>query len=144
MIARRHISLTQLSRCGFTGLFQAAGRTGLATALIFYVCIYVLFSSFQQLGFSIMAPWRAFWVDTAPFKGPQPHHLCCCRNFKDTRTPSGVLARHKGPRILSKNNWGKPWFCVFKNKKTRFKHQLIDLVTRPGVGTHFFPISFML
>ena len=38
----------------------------------------------------ISDPWRAFWADMAPFKGPQPSLLLCFQNLRDTRTPSGV------------------------------------------------------
>ena len=43
--------------------------------------------SSNSLG-SVLDPWRAFWADTAPFKGPQPQRVNYFRKFGDTRTPS--------------------------------------------------------
>ena len=40
---------------------------------------------------SVSNSWRAFWGDKMAFKGPQPHLVRCCRNFRDTRTQSGAL-----------------------------------------------------
>ena len=42
----------------------------------------ILFHSSQQL--SRLGPWRAFWVDTAPFTGPQPLIIHCFQNYSDT------------------------------------------------------------
>ena len=39
---------------------------------------------------SVSDPWRAFWADTAPFKGPRLMH--CFRSYRNTRTLSGVQA----------------------------------------------------
>ena len=32
---------------------------------------------------SILDPWRAFWTDTAIFKGPQPCLICCFQKCRD-------------------------------------------------------------
>ena len=50
---------------------------------------------------SVSDPWRAFWADRMPFKGPQPHLVRCLWNFRDTsRLLSGVfryVRRSKDP-----------------------------------------------
>ena len=38
---------------------------------------------------SVLVPWRAFWVDITPFKGPS-HLVCCFKNYREIRKLSGV------------------------------------------------------
>ena len=36
---------------------------------------------------SVSDPWRAFWADKTPFKGPRPKRIrCCFKNYKTTKT----------------------------------------------------------
>ena len=41
--------------------------------------------------FLVWDPWRVFWADLAPFKDPQPRHLCCFRIYDDTRLLSAQV-----------------------------------------------------
>ena len=57
--------------------------------------------------------WRAFWADMMPFKGSQPRRMRCFRNYRDTRTPSGVTHLPRGlEHFPSRNNNHKPFLCV--------------------------------
>ena len=40
---------------------------------------------------SVLDLWRAFWADTAHFKGPQFCLMRCLGNYRDTKTLSSVL-----------------------------------------------------
>ena len=48
---------------------------------------------------TVLDQWRAFWADTAPFKGPQPQRMHCFRNYGDTRTQSGAHLAHLARRF---------------------------------------------
>ena len=37
----------------------------------------ILFCSSNNSLVLVSDPWRVFWADTAPFKGPQPRCVCC-------------------------------------------------------------------
>ena len=36
----------------------------------------------------------------------------CFLNYRDTRTPSGVLREARGSQDTVNDNWSKPWLCV--------------------------------
>ena len=57
-----------------------------------------LFCFSQQLPCLRLGPFRAFWADTTPFKGPQLASFNCFRNYKDTRTSLGVPQAHQARR----------------------------------------------
>ena len=87
---------------------------------------------------SVSDPWRAFWADTAPFKGPRLAS-CVASGITEKQGHCQVCrARHGGSRTLSRTDYAKPWLCVcwkrtFSHRSLIVKiHQnRIELVTRP-------------
>ena len=86
---------------------------------------------------SVWDPWRAFWADTAPFKGPQLA-LCVCSGTTEKQGHHQVLrARHRGPRTLPKTTEQTLcfcWKCTFLHRSLIVKSQLngIEIVARPA------------
>ena len=58
---------------------------------------------------SVLDPWRAFWPDTTPFKGPRASFLKPHRYMDTIRFAALVV---EVPRQIT-YNWHKPWLCGF-------------------------------
>ena len=71
--------------------------------------------------------------------GPSTRLVRCFRNYRDTRTPSGVGREARRSQDTVNNNWRKPWLCVCRKRTflhrsliVKSQQKKIELVTRPG------------
>ena len=69
------------------------------------------FLSFSNSLVLVSDPWRAFWADTAPFKGPQPRRVYWFRTT-EIQGHRQVLRLTRRSQDTVQNNWRKPWVCV--------------------------------
>ena len=67
-------------------------------------CEEILFSSIPPSNslVSVSDPWRAFWADTAPFKGPRLASCVASGTIEMQGHHQVCRARRKGPRTLSR------------------------------------------
>ena len=96
--------------------------------------------------FSVSDPWRASWVDTAPFSGPRLASCVASRTTEIQGHCQVCRTRPRGPRTLSKTAYayldfafvGKRtyshWSLIVKSQQNR-----IELVTRPERPQNTFP-----
>ena len=71
-----------------------------------------LFPSSQQLLVSVSDPWRAFWADMAPFKGPRLSSCVASGTTETQRHRQVYRARRGCPKTPSKAPDSKPWLCT--------------------------------
>ena len=100
----------------------------------------ILFRSSQQLPRLRLGPSKGFLSWHGALLGPSTRLVHCFRNYRDTRTPSGVARLARRSQGTVNNNWRKPWLCVcwkrtFLHRSLILKSQQnrIELVTRPGL-----------
>ena len=86
---------------------------------------------------SVLDPWRAFWADMAPFKGP---HLASCIASRTSEIQGHrevCLARHGGPRTPSTTalivRLMKTHFFTHRSLIVKSHENRIELVTRPAI-----------
>ena len=62
----------------------------------------------------VLDPWRAFWADKAPFKGPRLCALLPELQRIIVKTLSGVPHLAQRSQVTVMNNWRKPWWTLLK------------------------------
>ena len=79
-----------------------------------------LFRSSQQLPGLRLEPLKGFLSWHGVFQGPLTSLVLCFQNYRETKTPSGVLCWALKSQDTIKNSWRKPWLHFMHSQNALF------------------------